>query len=235
MVTCRVCQTKNDDNAFYCTHCGASLRGSTASTIERHTKKFAEEMERVGKDVGKTMEQAAKKIHDDVHDKRHHIEHRIDHASRYRESRYDKTYGPVGPLLSSLIFLIIIRFVILILQSIQASADELQVLQAIAAVLLIYLFPLFLVNLLSNYTKYFSRKYHQFRLVSPLFHTIAFVITLWLLMEILADLAVRLTIPGLLTAATSVEQLLPTIFVFVLLLSYVVLVVTKPWFPEKQS
>ena len=234
-MSCPKCRTKNDDDAMFCTKCGVSLRTDVASSIERHAKRFAKDMEQTGKKVGKTMAQTAKKIQEETQERSHHIEQRINHASRYTENWYDKTFGVLGPLLSSFIFLIIFRLVILIVQSIQGTAEELRVMSAVAAVLLVYLLPLFGVTLLSNYTKYFSKKSYQFRLFSPLFHAITIVVILWIVEKILTDLAERLTIPDMRTAAMNIEQLLPTIFVFILLLGYVILAMTMPHEPEKKS
>lgn len=235
MINCPKCGTKNDDDVAFCTNCGVSLRTDVASTIERHAKRFAKDMEQTGKKVGKTMAQTAKKIQEETHERSSHIERRISHASRYTENWYDQRFGILGPLLSSFIFLIIFRLVILIVQSIQGTAEEIRVMSAVAAVLLIYLLPLFCITLLSNYTKYFSKKSYQFRMFSPLFHTIAFVIMLWIVVKILTDLSVRLTLPEMKTAAMNIEQLLPTIFVFILLIGYVVLAMNMPREPERKS
>jgi hypothetical protein len=98
----------------------------------------------------------------------------------------------------------------------------------IVAILLIYILPLFAVTLLSNYTKYFARKSYKFRVFSPLFYAITLVLLLWILAKILYDASVRFALSDLRTAAVSLENSLPTVFIFFLLIGYVILFLSMP-------
>jgi hypothetical protein len=231
MVYCPKCRTKNDNDAAFCTNCGLSLKSDTASTIERHAKRFAKDMEQMGKNLGKSMTQTAKRIHEDTQDAGKRIEQRVDQASKNAESWYDRRFSYLGPLISSFIFLIILRLVIGILQIPENSTMESR---TVAAVLLTYLLPLFGVSLLSNYISYLAKKSYKFRIFSPLFHAIAFIILLWIVAKILDTLRYRLSNPDLGTAAASLENSLPTVFVFVLLMGYVILAITMPREPERK-
>jgi len=232
MANCPKCESKNDDDATFCTHCGTSLRSDMGSTIERHSKRFAQDMEQLGKKAGDLMAQTAKHLHDDTQVRTRHFERRMDRANRRAGNWYDSTFGVLGPLLASFIFLIVFRLVIVVLEVPSTETPEMN---TIAAVLFLYLLPLFGVSLLSNYTKYFARKSHQFRMFSPLFYAITITLFLWIIEKILYDISVRLTITDLRTAALSLQDSLPTVFIFVLLLGYVILIVNIPHDSEKKT
>jgi hypothetical protein len=225
MVSCPKCGTKNQDDATFCTHCGEPLRSNVGSTIERHAKRFAQEMEQAGKRFGDHMSQAAKQIHDSTQEGGRRFEQRIDDATHRAENWYDRTFGVIGPLISSFIFLIVFRIAIAVLEIPSVETPEMNI---VAVILLPYVLPLFAITLLSNYTQYLSRKYFQVRLFSPLLYAITVTLVFWIVSRILYDAGVRFTTADLLTAAASLEDNLPTIFVFVLLLGYIILVLNMP-------
>jgi hypothetical protein len=226
MVSCPKCGTKNDDDgASFCTNCGTALHSDMGSTIERHAKRFAKDMEQMGKKAGEKMAQNAKQIRDHSQWRAKHFEQRMDHISHRAENWYDHTFGIFGPLLASFVFLIVFRLALAVMEIPSVETPDMN---KIAAVLLVYVLPLFFVTLLHNYTKYFARKSHQFKVFSPLFYSISLVLILWILSKILSDISHRFIIADLGTTATSLENSLPTIFVFVLLLGYVILVMNMP-------
>jgi len=220
MFSCPKCGTLNDDDAMFCTKCGISLKPDAASTLHQHTTRFAQDLEQMGKNLGESMTHAAKRI-----------EQRIDYGGNYLENWYNRRFGVLGPLLASFIFLIILRLVIEIGR---VSGDEVPEMSTITSVILPYLLPLFGITLLSNYTSYFSRKSFKFRIFSPLLHSIALVIFLWIVAKILDTLRYRLENPALGTAAVNIENLLPTVFVFALLIGYMILAISIPRKQEKK-
>jgi hypothetical protein len=137
----------------------------------------------------------------------------------------DRTFGIFGPLISSFIFLIVFRVAIMVLEipSMQTSETN-----KVAAILLMYILPLFAVILLSNYIQYFARKSYKFRVFSPLFYAITLILFLWIITKILYDVSVRFAISDVRTAAVSLENSLPTIFIFALLIGYVILFLNMP-------
>jgi hypothetical protein len=60
------------------------------------------------------------------------------------------------------------------------------------------------------------------------------VIFLWIIAKILDTLRYRLQIAALGTAAVNIENSLPTVFVFFLLIGYVILAMTMPREQEKK-
>ncbi len=225
MVNCPKCGTKNDDTALFCTHCGVSLRSDVGSTIEQQAKQFAQNMEQVGKKVGEQMTQAAKKVQETTQKETRRFEKRMDRASHHVENWYQKTFGVFGPLLESFIFLIIFRVVIMVMELPNERTPEIS---TAGAILLVYILPLFALNLLSNYTQYFSRKFFPVKVFSPLLYAIFFVLFCWVISKILYDASTHFQISDLRTAAVSLESSLPGIFVFVLLIGYVILMVNLP-------
>jgi hypothetical protein len=231
MADCPKCGKNNVDDVAFCINCGTSLKSDAASTIERHAKMFAQDMEQMGKNLGESMTHTAKRIQVDSRDMGKRIEQRVDQAGKHMENWYDRTFGVLGPLLASFIFLIILRLVI---EIVRISGDEVPEMSTIIAVILVYLLPLFGTTLLSNYISYFARKSYKFRIFSPLFHSIALVIFLWIVAEILDTLRYRLQIAALGIAAVNIENSLPTVFVFFLLIGYVILAMTMPREQEKK-
>ena len=225
MVNCPKCGTKNGDDAAFCTHCGVSLNSDVGSTIEQHAKQFAQNMEQMGKKVGDQMAQAAKKVHETTQKEARQFEHRMDRASHHAENWYNKTFGAFGPLLESFIFLIGFRFVIMLMELPNQKTPDIHI---IASILLVYILPLFALSLLSNYTQYLSKKFFKFKVFSPLLYAIFVVLLFWIISKMLYDASTHFTVPDLQTAALSLENGLPTIFIFVLLLGYVILVMSLP-------
>ena len=225
MVKCPKCGNDNGDDAAFCTNCGVALRSDIGSTFERHAKQFAQNMEQAGKKVGDQMAQAAKQFHDSTRKEAHQVEQRIDRVSRRAESWYEHNFGVLGPLLESFIFLIVFRLIIMAMEYMNSETSEVQ---TVAAILLVYILPLFALSLLSNYTQYLSKKFFQIKVFSPLLYAIFFVLFCWIISKMLYDASTHFTIPDLRTAAVSLENSLPTIFIFALLLGYVILVMSLP-------
>jgi len=225
MFSCPKCGTLNDDDALFCTKCGASLKSNATSPLEQHAMRFAQNMELKGKNFGESVRRATQRIQTESQDRGKRTEQRVDHTSKYMENWYDRTFGILGPLLASFIFLIVFRVAIMVLE-----IPSMQTLETnkLAAILLVYILPLFAVTLLSNYTKYFARKSYQFRVFSPLFYTITLILFLWIIAKILYDVSIRFTLSDVGTAAVSLENSLPTIFIFVLLIGYVILFFSMP-------
>lgn len=231
MASCPSCGKNNAADAVFCTNCGSELKHETQSTIEDHAKAFAQNMEQMGKNLGDSLTRAARRVQEDSEQAGKRLGHRVDHASKSMENWYDRSFGILGPLLSSFLFLIILRIVIEVLR---VTVEDVWDMTAVTSVLLAFLLPLFAITLLSNYTSYFAKKSFKFRVFSPLLHAVAFILILWVVAQMLRDLRHRLNIADLGTAAVSLENALPSIFVLVLLIGYVVLALNMPREPEKK-
>jgi hypothetical protein len=225
MTNCPKCGKSIKEDAIFCTHCGASIKSDIGSTIEQHAERFAQTMEQAGKKIGDQMAQAAKQFHETSQKESRHFERRIDHMGKRMETWYERTLGPLGPLVESFLFLIIFRLIIMVLELPNEDAPDVPI---IAGILLAYILPLFALSLLSNYTQYLSRKFFQVKIFSPLLYAVFVVLLFWILSRILYDISSHFSIHDLQTAAVSLEQGLPTIFIFVLLIGYVILMLNLP-------
>lgn len=187
-------------------------------------------MEKKGKNLGDSLTRAARRVQKNSEQMGKRIEHQVDQTSKSLENWYDRSFGIFGPLLASLLFLIILR---LIIEVLRVTGDDVQDIGTITSVLLGYLLPLFAISLLSNYTTYCAKKSFKFRVFSPLIHAGAFVLVLYVVVQILISLGEELNVADLRTAASSLEYALPSVFVFVLLIGYVVLAVNMQKEPKK--
>jgi len=197
MVYCSKCGKKNKDDAKFCNKCGNSLEIKKGKTVfEQKVEDFAEGMGRLGKKAENGIEKATKGV----------------------ESRYNKTFGVFGPLVSAFFGLIILRFII---EFLVLSADEEPVLGYIGGFFYDYLLWFFGLFLLSSYNSYFYRKYKKsYRWVSPVFTALGFTVFFWLAQKLFVILDNKLDVPTLATVASYIDTYLVAIFVFVLLLGY---------------
>ncbi|MBN1860343.1 MAG: zinc-ribbon domain-containing protein [Candidatus Thermoplasmatota archaeon] len=225
MVNCPKCGKTSPDDAAFCTSCGTSLRSDVGASLEQQAKQFAQNMEQTGKKIGEHMAQAAKQIHEKTQKEAERFEWRMDRFSRRAENWSAKAFGPFGPLVESFIFLIVFR---LIIMAMEHTSEELSEVHLIAALLLGYILPFFVLSLLSNYTQYLSRKIFSIKIFSPLFYAVYFVIFCWFISRILYDASTQFLNADILTAAQSLENSLPTIFIVFLLIGYIVLVLNLP-------
>jgi len=233
MQNCKSCGTENDDAALYCKHCGVSLKtGSAPASFDQRVKEFAQNMDRLGKRVGDHVSQTVQRVTDRTSEAGKRFEQRTTLVSTHAERWYDRTFGILGPLISSFIFLIVMRIII---QVLQLQQDTVEVFRILGSSLYTYLLILFGVTLLSNYTQYFSRKSLRFRVFSPLLTAVVPVVWLWVAMQILLTLSDPLKMPDLKVAASSIEEILPVVFIFVLLIGYVVLGMTMSQEQYKKS
>jgi hypothetical protein len=224
MQNCPHCGTENDDAALYCKHCGVSLKTeSVPNSFDHRVKEFAKDMDQFGRRVGDHVSKTVQRVQERTQDTGKRVEQRVDRASAHAGQWYDRTFGILGPLISSFIFLIIMRLAI---QVLQLQEDNVTVFRILVSSLYLYLLVLFGVTLLSNYTQYFSRKYYQFKVFSPLLIAVVPVVWLWVAVQILRTLSDPLKMPDLKTAASGIEQSLSVVFIFVLLIGYVIVGVT---------
>jgi hypothetical protein len=225
MVDCSKCGKNNSDDAVFCTNCGVSLRSDVGATIEQQAQRFAQNMEQAGKKIGDQVSKAAKQFHEGTQKEARHFEERLDRMGKRGATWYERNFGPVGPLLESSIFLIVFRLIIMVMELPNDDAPEVQ---TVAAILLVYILPFFALSLLSNYTQYLSKKFFQIKVFSPLLYAIFFVLFCWIISRILYDASTHFSIPDIRIAAVSLENSLPSIFVFVLLIGYVILMLNLP-------
>lgn len=260
MVVCGKCGKKNSADAEYCTKCGNNLGTKiynvkrkeqvdtftkeiqksgrkTGKSIEHAAKTFGDEAEEFGRRVGRKAEKTGReiemkmrKVDRHIEERGHHIERRIDRASKGFDSWYNRTFGIFGPLLSSLVGLIILR---LIVEVFRIQGHIVPVLVDVGNALYSYIVLIFVMMVLSSYTTYVSRRYKPFRWVSPILTAIVVTTTLWVVEQILL-VNHSYGEESIAEAASLIGKYLPTIFVFVVVIGYVVQVMRTTWDTDRR-
>jgi hypothetical protein len=226
MAQCPKCGSKNDSDAVFCTHCRTPLKtAAVRSSLEKQTKKFAKDMEQMGRKTGDAMARSAKQMQQESKEMGRRVEQRIDQVTKHTESWYDRRFGIFGPLISSFVGLIVLRVAIEVMK---ISGTDVQMFSDLSSILLTYLFLVFCLLLLSSYTTYFSKKYQVCRWISPFSAAVVIVGFSWIVVRILSYVGSRHhELSSFVNVASTTERYLPTIFVFILIVGYLVLIVLQ--------
>lgn len=207
MKTCPKCKTENDESARFCTQCGTGLdQQQTTSNIDQNLKHFEEEANKFGKKIETMFDDAGKNI----------------------ETWYDRTFGPFGPVLSSIVAIIILLLVLYLLEFLGAQRPWLLEIQQFLEPLLIIFIIIFLI---SGYTNYLTKKIKFFRFVSPIIGALVFIFWFWVALEIIAIIGTAFNIPILTSFSNLFEYLIIPIALLILIIGYVSIFTTyqKPY------
>jgi len=224
MVNCSKCETENDTDSQYCSNCGNSLKSTQKDndTLEKKIENLAEDVGKAGKNAGEKLEQTAKRFGQATQDLGKRLEKATERAGSRLDNWYNRTFGILGPIISSFIGLIILRLVI---EFLKLGSNSTTVLADISDILYDYLLIIFVLMLLSSYTSYFSKKWKSFRWFTPITSAIIFVFIFWLVMMILTAIFSKEGLTDLENAASiwTNQSNLIMIFVIILLFGYLVL------------
>lgn len=222
MTTCKNCKTPYDSDSKYCKSCGQKISFDTLEErFEKNVEEFAQGMEQIATSVGQSIAKNAKNITSNAGEKTRTMEQKVTKASNDFQHWYDKTFKFLGPLISSFIFVILFRLGLAVFE---LSSAEWPKSSTIASIILSYGLYLFLVIVVSNYTTYFAKKNFSFKIFSPVFHSICFILGLYIGAQILFSISTELSVATLDRIGTVIIQNLAPLFVFFLLINYVVLV-----------
>jgi phage shock protein C len=238
MVYCWNCGTQNEDDANFCTSCGARLtpgKDTRTSSLEENMEQVAEELKDLGVKTGKTVERIIKDTFNetpastpkDTSSSKDHVAKEPRPSRQYgpgshrayaHQSWYDYTFGWMGPLISSLLGFIVLVFIIKMLQY---FGGEISGMIQLSTFLEQYLLFLLIFMLFTSYTSYIARRYPFFRWLSPLVSAIGFLIWFWVCIQILFILSTALDIALLGDIASIFQLLLIPIAILILLVGYV--------------
>lgn len=139
------------------------------------------------------------------------------------ESWFHRTFGIVGPLISSIFGLLILALVILLMNFMNVRTG-IPLFSDIGLFLFDSISWFFLIFLFFSYTSYFSRGYPKAYVpFSPIVTALGIAIAFWLAVRVINITNLYLGIPMLSVITFHVEKNLFLIFLFVLLLGYLVL------------
>lgn len=201
MVYCPKCGTENEEESEFCKKCGKKLPKSK-SKFEKHMDDFGNEVDQIGKKIEDKFDQKTQKI----------------------DNWYDKTFGPIGPIISSIIGLIIL---IIVIKLLAFFSDGRGWMMALSEFFENYLLVFFVFFLFSNYTSYLTRKYKSFRYASPFVAAIGFTIWFWVGIQVITIIGQGLEIEIITTIASIFELLLIPIALLILLGGYIGLMVSS--------
>ncbi len=172
-------------------------KNPSSSDLEQRVSDFTEEIEKLGK--------------------------KVDMKGKAIDSWYYRTFGIVGPLISSLIGLIVLGIFIWIFTFFGPRLDS-AVFRNIGRFLLHNLLIFFGLSLLVSYTNYGNKKYpHHFKWISPVTTAVGITAGLWIAFSIFDILSAGMDLPLLSWMSSFVISHVFLIFVVILLFGYLLL------------
>ena len=181
----------------------AKGKGKEKDVLEQRMEHFGEEVERLGEKFSKRMEEGGKGW----------------------ESWFHRTFGLVGPLISSIFGIVILALVTWVIYLVNIPIGS-------GFILNVYYFLtdamglFFLIFLFFSYTSYFSKASSKaYRSFSPVFTAIGIAIGFWVAMQAINIANLSLGIASLSILTFYVELNLIWIFWFFLFLGYLVLAI----------
>lgn len=199
--------------------------------IKRHYGKTEDEWENWGENFGKYMRQRGKEFGEEVEDLAEKFEKRTEGRDKEWKKESAKwwfgAFGPVGPLIRSIIGILFLAIGILLLNFINMSLNSVFI-YVISNFLLSNLYLFFALLLFFGYSDYFSKKFSNvFWVVSPITTAIAIIFILWIAANVLN--LINLYISNTLIASVSIFIInnLQGIFMIFLVLGYAIIFIKK--------
>lgn len=166
MVNCGKCGQAGTDDAQYCSKCGSPLV-EEAPKAEGRVEQFAQEVSQAGKQ----------------------FEANVEHKSAAIATHFDRTFGPVGPVIIAAVLLIIMVFTALVL--IQIGEDN-DLFERLGNFLIDHLAAIFLVLLILSLGNYATRrKMKGIELLEPLLMATGVAFALWLALNLVRIIVVE--------------------------------------------
>lgn len=200
-------------------------------SLDERIEDFAEEIEQLGKNVGKHAQKHAKSFEQQMK----HVGEELEGKGKQMDGWYRRTFGILGPLISSIIGLIILGAIIWIFLLLGAKTNSV-VFSDLGSFLRDNIALLFGFSLLFSYTEYGNKVYPKcFRWVTPITTATGIIVAFWLVVNILTILMPELEIPIITPVATAILTNLVVIFLGIVIVGYVLLLLfisTKPMVQE---
>lgn len=179
------------------------VAGRSKPYFDRRVEHFSEEVGRLGEGFGRRMEKRGEEW----------------------DSWFHRTFGIIGPVISSLFGLLVFGLLIWAFGFI-GGVTGIGAFSDIGAFLLNYMGMFFLIFLFFSFTSYFSRASPGgYRPISPFAAAVGVAIALWVLSQTLVIANLSLAVPALSAAAFYLVRAIPWIFLLALAIGYIVLAV----------
>jgi len=171
--------------------------------LDQRVEHFGEEVGKLGEKFGKRMEERGKGW----------------------ESWFHRTFGIVGPFISSIFGLIILSLIVWLISFVNLGVGSI-FLSNVNSFLLANLGLFFLIFLFFSYTSYFSKASPRaYRPFSPIVAAIGITIGFWIAMYAIDIANLSLGIPALSTITFYIRMNLHLVFLFFLFLGYLILAI----------
>ena len=197
MAYCSQCGQQNPDGAQFCNKCGHKMEYVAESDMDRRWKEFGEEVQGVGKRFTAETKAEAKGLRTD----------------------FDRTFGPIGPLVKAVIGFIIL---VIVAQLLNLVGDQNRFIEDVAQqVLLNHLVAYLILFIFLAYAMYVSRLDMAANpFVEPLAVAVATSAVIWVALKVLSIVSVDYDVGWLRWASDAMWMILPLVFLLILLLGY---------------
>jgi phage shock protein C len=197
MAYCSQCGQQNPDGAQFCNKCGHMMEYVAETDMDRRWKEFGEEVQGVGKRFAVEARSEAKGLRTD----------------------FDRTFGPIGPLVKAVIGFIIL---VIVAQLLNLVGDQNAFVEDFAQqVLLDHLIPYLLLFIFLAYAAYVARLDMAANpFVEPLAVAVGTTALIWVALKTLSIVSVDYNVGWLRWASDAMWMILPLVFLLILLLGY---------------
>ncbi len=181
----------------------------------------------------KSLEERIDDFGDEMEDLGERLGEDIENFGRDIESSYRSFFGLAGPFLWSIVGLILLGVLVWILYWIGETIPS-ALFVSTGDFILDHLALFFLLMLVFNYFSYFSKRYpYKSKYISPIFTALSIVIWIWIITSLILLLEPRFAM--IRRTILSIHENLLTIFVLVLIISYLLLVINEGKKSERRS
>jgi hypothetical protein len=149
------------------------------SRRRRHRKTADEEWKDWGEKFGKRMEKRGKDFGEEIGQLGEKFGRHMERRGKEYKSRWFRSFGVVGPLIGSIFGIIVLAVGIFVLNFVNLALGS-AFISAISSFLFANIYLFFAIFLFGNYRDYFSRRYENFWVVSPITTGISIIIALWI-------------------------------------------------------
>ena len=207
MAYCIRCGMANSDTASFCKSCGAA--------IARPIPPTGTQVQAAVKDAGARFEESMRRVGEELKAK----------APEWQRE-WDRTFGPLGPLIGALLGFSFVVVFILVLGGIATAAGGPAWVPALRDFFVTYMLLLLGVMLLTSYSSYLMRRYKaQYQWFNPIASAVAVVVSFWIVARILEVINRTVNSIVLEGFVTFLDVVLPIIVVLALVIGYLVLTV----------
>ena len=218
MAVCSNCGSENPAEALFCEKCGKQLtpqqvQQTTQGGAAPPSEPFAERMKETGKKMGEAMDALAQTAGE-----------KAEAVGQRATGWWDERLRIAAPILSGLIGVVIFLVVIIIMDGIANISSHERFWRNLVSFALRYFWLFVGLIFLNSFSEYFYRRYRKrYRWVRPVATAAIVLGWFWIFAQVLEIGGRDLGHPSLTDEGHFIGQVLPLIFVLILVLGYLIL------------